>query len=189
MKKILITSAFLFSLLTLPFLFALDPVAPKSERAFGFLTVESPLATDIIEITSLKNSVDNFKITFNNDEMIKIPIGEYFLRVKMQEVKWSQKIEVLPTELTEITVVGYGNLSVKSPYPDQTTVEVSSKEGKGITTFKASQIKTLPTGTYRVTIKLPPEEFVNIRNVYPDEVTKNDVEIITNQTRRLIVWR
>lgn len=187
MRKISVLSLTFFILFSTPLVFALDPTAPKSERAFGFLTVDSPLPSDVLEITSLKPNA--FSLTFRNNELVKAPIGDYLLTVKMQGVKWSQKISVLPTEMTDINVPGYGNLLVKAPNPSKTTVEVYSSDGTLLSRFMASEIKTLPVGTYQVTIKMQPEEIVNAGNFYTSDVTKNDVRILTNETRKLIVWK
>jgi len=163
---------------------ALDPVAPKSERAYGFLSVESPLHSDVIEASCVASCQAAAPIQFKNDEMVKVPVGDYLVRVKMQDKEWSQRAKVLPTELTALAVTGYGNLAVTAPNPATTMVEVYSADGKQVARFNASQMKTLPTGTYRVTIRLAPELGLN-----PSEVTKTDVGIVTNETRRLIVWK
>lgn len=187
MLKILVLTLTFLITFTTSFVFALDPVAPKSERAFGFLTVDSPLTSDILEITSIKPNA--FSLTFRNNELVKVPIGDYFLTVKMQSFKWSQKISVLPTEMTNIFVPGFGNLLVKAPNPSKTTVEVYSSGGALVSQFMASEIKTLPIGTYQVTMKVPPEEIVNAGNFYTSNVTKNDVRILSNETRKLVVWK
>lgn len=188
MRKIIIKSFLFIGILTSfysPSLFALDPIAPKSERAFGFLSVTTPLYTDMLEIKS-----DNFSTTFKSEEMIKVPIGDYILTVMMQDnVKSTQKVSVMPTELTAINITGFGNLFVKAPNASRTVVEVYSIHNKLVSRFMASKIKTLPIGTYRVNIKMPPEEMANMDKVYTSEVTKNDVRIITNETRELIVWK
>jgi hypothetical protein len=189
MHKIIVPSlAFLF-LFTTSLVFALDPVAPKSERAFGFLTVDSPLPGDILEITSLRKEANAFSLTFRNNELVKVPIGEYSLTVKMQGYNWTQNISVLPTEMTDISVTGYGNLLVKAPNPPKTTVEVYSTDGTLISRFNASEVKTLPVGAYQVTITIEPDVIANAGPFYTSHVTKNDVRIITNETRKLVVWK
>lgn len=163
--------------------FALDPVAPVSERAFGFLSVDSPLQSDVIQATPVGTHAGVGMITLKNDDIAKVPVGTYIVRVKMQDKQWTQTALVHPTELTAIAVIGYGNLKVAAPDPANTMVEVYALDGKQVSRFSASQVKTLPAGNYRVTIKLP-----TVSGTRVADATK-DVSIITNETRRLVVWK
>ena len=154
-------------------IFALDPVTPRSERAFGFIKVESPLPdSDSCELTG-KNK---FKQNFKPGEMIKVPIGEYDLEVKLQDGKWTSPVQIGPSEYTKVVVTGYGNLKVNSPNPESDKIEVYSQEGKLVEDFHPSKLKTLPTGTYNVKVKIGKAS-----------TTQNDVVIVTNTTRELDV--
>lgn len=152
---------------------ALDPVAPKHERAWGFLRVRSPLPqSDQCEITPV--SPKNAPLVCKSGEMIPVPVGQYVLKVRMQNKNWTHPISIHPTELTDITVVGYGNLKVTSPSP-QDRVEVYSTSGQLLESFQASQIKTLPAGEYTVKV-----------NIGPYQASLSDVRIMTNTTRELV---
>ncbi len=187
MKKITSLSLFLFLIVFAVPLWALDPIAPKEERAFGFLSVESPLETDVCEITPL-GKAERPPITFKSYEMVKVPVGEYNLKVKIQELDWTKQIKVTPTELTQIFVTGYGNLKVKTPHPDKDIVEVFDHSGRLVKSFPSSELKTLPAGNYRVSVKLS-TDYPNPKDPKQhliQQVTKN-TSIITNETRRLVV--
>lgn len=164
--------------------YALDPVAPKSERAFGFLSVETPLKTDVIQAINSDPAKAAAPILLKNDEILKVPVGDYLVKVKMQDKEWSQSVKVQPTELSALTVTGYGNLRVMAPDPANTNVDVYGMDGQLVSHFAASQIKTLPTGNYRVTVKLPMES-----GMRSNEVTKENISIVTNETRRVVVWK
>lgn len=157
---------------------ALDPVAPRSERKYGQLMVQTPLPSDVCEIqmTTDKNRDAGlgYQQTFKPGETIKVPVGDYVLKVKLQDAEWTSQLTVYPTERTDVKVTGYGNLKVNSPNPSKDTVQVTSLEGKKISSFKSSQLKTLPTGTYNVTVKMG-----------GSSITQPNVIIITNTTREV----
>ncbi len=163
--------------------FALDPIAPKSERAFGFLSVDSPLLSDVIQVTPVGTNAGVGVINLKNDDLAKVPVGTYIVRVKMQDKVWTQTVTIQPTELSAIAVTGYGNLRVAVPDPANTMVEVYALDGKQVSRFSASQVKTLPVGNYRVTVKLPAESGARVAD------PTQDVSIITNETRRVVVWK
>ncbi|MFO1518210.1 MAG: hypothetical protein U1F57_00875 [bacterium] len=190
MRKALFLFTPLFLILVMKSAFALDPVAPKQDRAFGFLTVQSPLPSDICEIKSLKlKQKEPFELNFHPDELMKVPVGDYQLKVKMQEVEWTSRVTVHPTEMTQVFVPGFGNLKVIAPQPAKTTVEVFSKDGKLLRTFPADQIKTFPVGDYTVVVKLPAEQVPNRVETVTPEGVKNNVTLVANETRRLVVYK
>ena len=159
-------------------LWALDPVAPRAERKYGELTVQTPLASDVcsIKMTKDKNrdaGID-YQQSFKPGETIKIPVGDYELKVKLQDREWTTQVTIHPTERTDVKVTGYGNLKVNSPSPNKDTVEVATLDGKVISTFHPSQVKTLPNGTYNVTVKMS-----------GTSITQPNVMIITNTTREV----
>jgi hypothetical protein len=169
---IAVGSLVMFGLSLISPAFALDPVAPRSERGTGHLMVESPMPqSDTCEISNMKGS-QSCKIGTIN----KVPIGDYTIKVKLQENEWTSPITIKPTELTEVVVVGYGNLKVNTPNPTSDKIEVYSLDGKLVKAFSPSMTHTLPTGTYNVKIK-----------VGKSEATMNNVTIITNTTRELDV--
>jgi len=181
--------SFLFlSTLGLSSTFALDPVAPKSDRAFGYLKVDTPLpASDRCEIQRISGI--GYQLQFQPGEMIKVPVGEYQLNVQLQNGLWSSPISVSPTEFTAVIVPGYGNLKVNSPNPRLDMVEVfSHNDGRLVDRFPAANIKTLPIGNYDVMIK------VGNRYVMKDKVirqvstaSRSNVSIMPNTTRELTV--
>ncbi len=157
---------------------ALDPVAPRAERKYGELMVKTPLPTDTCEIKMTKDKnrdagVD-YQQTFKPGETLKIPVGDYVLKVKLQDREWTSQITIQPTERTDVVVTGYGNLKVTSPSPSKDKVEVYGLDGKLVSSFNPSQVKTLPTGTYNVTIKMGGAS-----------ITQSNVVIITNTTREI----
>ncbi len=174
-KLFVFVTVFLFSLQSV---WALDPVAPRSERKYGQLMVETPLSTDVCEIqmTQDKNrdAGSGYQQSFKPGETIKVPVGDYSLKVKLQDAEWTSQLTVYPTERTDVKVTGYGNLKVMSPNATKDSVEVSNLDGKVVSSFKASQVKTLPTGTYNVTVKMG-----------GGSVTQPNVVIITNTTREV----
>ncbi len=155
-------------------LFALDPVAPVSERKFGFLQVHSPLPES--DICTVTNPTTGFSQTFKPGETIKIPVGEYSLNVKLQHNEWSSPAIIQPTERTDIFVTGYGNLKVTAANPTTTSIEVYSQDGRLITQFAPNGPQTLPTGTYNLKIKIG-----------NSTAQQEGVVIITNTTREIMV--
>jgi hypothetical protein len=154
--------------------FALDPVAPREERAFGFLRVETPLpATDECEVSAVAPA-SGYKKAFKPGQTMKIPVGDYLLSVKLQDRVWKNPISIRATELTALVVPGFGNLKVTSPRRSD-TVEVYSPKGGFVTSFPASQVKTLPVGRYHVKVKMKSLETPRIQ-----------VAIVTNTTREVV---
>lgn len=159
-------------------IWALDPVAPRAERKYGELMVQTPLPSDTCEIRMTKDKnrdagID-YQQKFKPGETIKIPVGDYDLTVKLQDREWKTQVTIHPTERTDVKVTGYGNLKVNSPNPGKDTVEVATLDGKVISTFHPSQVKTLPNGTYNVTVKMGGVS-----------ITQPNVVIITNTTREV----
>ena len=179
---------FLFFVTGLSTSFALDPVAPKSERAFGFVSLESPLPTDVGELTGVAPAGLAPAILRPGD-LFKVPVGEYNLKVKMQGYEWTSPISVTPTELTAVVVPGYGNLKVSTPNPSVDQVEVYSPDGSVLKSFRSSEIVTLPIGTYRVKVKLGPEALIKGQENLMRDVVRTDVKILPNETRRLVVYK
>lgn len=157
-------------LILCPRAWALDPVAPASERAFGTIYVKSPLpGSDSIaldcsgEITKLQPEVD-----------AKVKVGDCTVRVEMQDYSYEQEVSIRPTERHEIIVPGFGNLVVKGA---QGTVEVYAKNAKKPeSTFKTNFVKTLPSGVYDVKVK-----------VGKYTLDQNNISVVTNTTREIDV--
>lgn len=170
-------TVFLLSVFLLCFsspLRALDPVAPREERAFGFLKVNTPLPlTDRCEVSAVAPA-SGYRQGFKPGERIKIPVGDYLLKVQLQDRAWQNPISVRATELTAIVVTGFGNLKVSSPKKSD-TVEVYSSKGALVSQFPASQVKTLPVGRYQVKVRMGDLETPKIQ-----------VAVITNTTREVI---
>ena len=170
----------IFSLLSLICIssqvWALDPLAPKSERAFGRIRVKTPLSTDICEIKGKANQTEGKYILIPCAEMTKVLVGDYDLRVKLQTTEWTKEISVLPTEFTEVNVIGYGNLKVSSSDPKMDSVEVLGSDGKKVRDFFTKDTITLPNGTYNLKIHVKDQ-------VVPFE----NVVILSNTTRELSV--
>jgi len=169
-------TAFLLPVIILAFtapLLALDPVAPRDERAYGFLKVDTPLPlSDQCEISAVapaSGTTQNFK----PGQRIKVPVGDYLLKVTLQDRVWKNNVSVRATELTAVILPGFGNLKVTSPKKTD-RVEVYSPKGQLVTSFPASQVKTLPAGRYQVKV------------IMGDlETPKIQVAIITNTTREV----
>ncbi|MBF0493243.1 MAG: T9SS type A sorting domain-containing protein [Deltaproteobacteria bacterium] len=155
---------------------ALDPVAPKSERAFGRIRVKTPLPSDTCEIKGKASQTEGKFIPIPCADMTKVLIGDYELRVKLQNTEWSKEVSILPTEFTEVNVVGFGNIKVSSPNPNLDSVEVLSLDGRKVREFFTKDTITLPTGTYNLKIKTNKQE-----------VPLNDVVIFSNTTREVSV--
>jgi len=160
---------------------ALDPVAPKYLRAFGFLQVVSPLPqSDIAEITSLNSALDGYRLTFKPGDMVQVPIGSYLLKVKMQNNEWVHPIQITPTEFTYVAVPGFGNLKVRTPNPMTDIVELYSEDGSFLKSFPAAQIETIPMGVYHLRVKLGGPASYSM-------VSKDRVSIFPNATREIVV--
>lgn len=167
---------FYFVLFLLPIrAFALDPVAPKSDRAFGFFKVDTPQNSDACELLRLNPAHPPYKTNCQPNTMMTVPVGEYQLTVRMQEYSWTEKMNVHPTEYTSLAVLGYGNLLVNSTRPKD-IVEIYSRDGKVVSEFKANTVKTVPTGIYEVKVKS--------KNA---QVSMNNVSVIPDRTRELVV--
>ena len=151
--------------------FALDPVAPISERKFGMIYVKTPQpGSDQITLTAVEGGK---KQSLESEKEIKVPIGDYSVSVKMQDYLYEQQVKVGGTERTEVIVPGYGNLKVISP--EGSTVEVYKTGTQSLVAkFPAKQLKVLPTGYYDVRIRFG-----------DSSVTSNNVWIVTNTTREI----
>lgn len=156
--------------------FALDPVAPRADRAFGFLKIGTPQpSTDQCDLLRLNPASPTYHSNCQPNTMLSLPIGEYQVTVRMQEYSWTEKVRVYPTEYTTVAVFGYGNLIVASSRKGD-VVQVLTPQGKEIAEYKANLVKTIPTGVYDVTIKS--------KGV---SASMQNVRIITNATRELDV--
>lgn len=165
--------------LSVPFALALDPVAPRAERKLGELLVKSPMPeTDTCQVNFISKKGETFqdpvKESFKPGQKIRVPVGDYALKCKLQEAEWSSNITVQPTERTDVTVTGYGNLKVVTPKPGSDTVEVYTQDGKLVKSFNPTGVKTLPTGNYNVKVKMSGAE-----------ITEKNVSIVTNTTREI----
>src|SRR5437867_2161357 len=137
----------LFSLSVLAILFcatmawALDPVAPLSERKFGVVYVQSTLpSSDVITLSPTNDSGKAINMKSGVD--VKVPVGDYTVRVEMQDYSYEVGVTVKPTERHEIIVPGYGNLRVNGPKADVEVFGENSK--KPIAKFQTNFTKTLP---------------------------------------------
>lgn len=156
--------------------FALDPVAPKSERNKGHVMVTTPLPeSDTCEVIGKNGLAKDFQKSFKPEDIVQIPIGDYQLKVKLQENEWTTDITVKPTELTRVVVTGYGNLKVNVSQPDPEDEAKVFSSDKLIKTFDPAKTITLPEGTYSVKIKP--------KKAKKKEITIENVKIITNTTR------
>lgn len=154
---------------------ALDPVAPVSERKYGVVYVKSTLPkSDIITLTNSTDPTANISIKSETD--VKVPVGDYMVRVEMQDYSYEVEVTVRPTERHEIVVPGFGNLKVNGA---KATVEVLKPgEKKPIAKFDTGYVKTLPSGTYDVVITWGPAQ-------KKDSLTQKNVVIVTNTTRQI----
>jgi hypothetical protein len=162
------------ALLTLsPSVQALDPKAPVSERAFGVVYVKSPLPSS--DIITLNGQGDNKEVVKMQPEVdARVKVGDYMVRVEMQDYSYEQEVSVRPTERHEIIVPGFGNLVVKGA---KGTVEVYAKKSKKPeSTFNTNYVKTLPSGVYDVKVKVG--KYV---------LDQNDISVVTNTTREINV--
>ncbi len=166
-------SRFVFAILLLASVpaFALDPVAPISERKFGVVFVKTPMPeSDVITLTAVNGGK---KQNLKSETEVKVPIGDYKVSVKMQDYLYEQDVKVGGTERTEVVVPGYGNLKVEAP--KGATIEVYKTGTESLVSkFPASEVKVLPTGYYDVRIRFG-----------KDSVTMNNVWIVTNTTREV----
>lgn len=145
-----------FSLLVLMFLWgcgwflpvwALDPVAPRSERASGIIYVETPNSDD--EVTLILQQDEFHQSQIRTKEDIKVPVGDYKVLVKMRpHYTYEQAVTVRPTERHEIIVPGFGNLRVNGSCRGVKVYQ----EGKEIAKMTCDKIRTLPRGAYDVKI-------------------------------------
>ena len=154
---------------------ALDPVAPVSERKYGIVYVKSTLPkSDIITLTSSTDPTNTLSLKSETDA--KVPVGDYMVRVEMQDYSYEVEVTVRPTERHEIIVPGFGNLKVNGP---KATVEVfKSGEKKPVATFDTNYVKTLPSGTYEVAISWGSGK-------KKDTLTQKNVVVVTNTTRQI----
>lgn len=153
---------------------ALDPIAPASERAFGTVYVKSPLPnSDIVTLTSQSDTQNILKMQPEVDAKVKV--GDYTVRVEMQDYSYEQEVSVRPTERHEIIVPGFGNMVVKGA---KGTVEVYTKDSskKPESTFATNYVKTLPSGNYDVKVK-----------VGKYTLDQNNISVVTNTTREIDV--
>lgn len=144
----------LFTITCLVFLqigqvWALDPAAPRSERATGVVYVETPNQDDEIILEDERGLSKDQKISSLKD--VKVRVGDYLVKVKIKpEYTYEQALTVRPTERHEVIVPGFGNLRVNGTCRQ---VEIL-KEKEKIAKIKCGKIRTLPNGTYDLKIEL-----------------------------------
>ncbi len=154
---------------------ALDPVAPVSERKFGVIYVKSTLpASDIITVTNVTD--EKQVLTLKSETDAKVPVGDYMVRVEMQDYSYEVEVTVRPTERHEIIVPGFGNLKVNGPKANVDVFAVGEK--KPIATFATNYVKTLPRGTYDVVISWGASK-------KKDSITQKNVQVVSNTTRQI----
>lgn len=187
MRKIMILlTSFLLFALGAGTASALDPVAPKTDRAFGFLRVDTPLPSDRCEILSTKGLSPGFASSCRSGEMMKVPVGVYQLKVGLQNgATWSSAITIHSTEFTKVAVPGFGNLRVQSPDSSFDRVELYSLDGELIKSFPAGTLQTLPMGTYNVMVKMRGP--FKVTKHIPVVAHRDNVQIWPEATRELIV--
>ena len=128
---------------------ALDPVAPRSERRFGMIYVETPNSTDKISITNQRTGEETKDIKPLTD--VKVQVGDYEVLVKISpKYSYTQHVTVRPTERHEIIVPGFGNVRVNGACKEV----IILKEGKEVTKIKCNEVRTLPRGPYDLKIKI-----------------------------------
>jgi hypothetical protein len=128
---------------------ALDPVAPRSERATGVVYVETPNQEDEIILVDERGLLKDQKISSLKD--VKVRVGDYLVKVKIKpEYTYEQALTVRPTERHDIIVPGFGNLRVNGTCKK---VEIF-KDKKKIAKIKCGKIRTLPNGNYDLKIEL-----------------------------------
>ncbi|MFO1462821.1 MAG: hypothetical protein U1F66_03525 [bacterium] len=154
---------------------ALDPLAPRSERGEGRVVVQTPQPDNSITITNTKSGA-----SWNPQpgQTVSVPIGDYELKVKMQDYSYQQNFHVAPTETSFLEVPGYGSLKVNSIHPTDKVVVTSAKTGQTVASFLAADTKILPRGHYNVKVEIP--------GMLPAE---KRVWVVTNTTRVVDVTR
>src|SRR5436190_15316917 len=172
MKKFPILLSLVLSLVSLS-CYALDPLAPRGQRAQGMIFVKTPNSSDSVTLTN-KNTGSSEAL--KPESLQWVAVGDYTVSAKMQDYNYNQNVTVQPTERTDVVVPGFGNLQVNSISP-QDTIEVFKIKGGALAAkFPASQVKTLPEGRYNVKV-----------TVGKQSVTKDNVLIVTNTTRQVDV--
>ena len=152
--------------------FALDPLAPRAQRAQGMIYVFTPQPSDSVSITGS----NGYNQSLQAGKIYWVPVGNYTVTAKMQEYSYNQSVLVQPTERTDVIVPGYGMLKVNSINPTDVVEVLGGGKGGVIAKFPASQIKVLPQGHYNVKV-----------NVGKTSVTKDNVWIVSNTTRQVDV--
>lgn len=130
-------------------LHALDPKAPREERAFGTVYVETPNKEDKIILISQRGDEKEQKIASGQD--VNVKVGDYLVKVNMEpDHTYEQALTVRPTERHEVIVPGFGNLRVNGNCRE---VEIY-RDGKKIDKIKCNKIRTLVSGAYDLKIKV-----------------------------------
>jgi hypothetical protein len=153
---------------------ALDPVAPRSERAFGIVYVKTPLpGSDIVTLISKSDPKDTQKLQAEVD--VKVKVGDYLVKVEMQNpYTYEQEVSVRPTERHDIIVPGFGNVIVKGA---KGNVEAYAQGSSSpVAKFATNYVKTLPEGTYDLKVK-----------VGSYTLDQKSISVITNTTREVDV--
>jgi len=151
--------------------FALDPLAPRAQRAQGMIYVFTPQPGDTVTVSG-----SGYNQTLQPGKIYWVPVGNYTVTAKMQEYTYNQSVLVQPTERTDVIVPGYGMLKVNSINPSDVVEVLGGNKGGVIAKFPASQIKVLPQGRYNVKV-----------NVGKASVTKDNVWVVSNTTRQVDV--
>lgn len=128
---------------------ALDPKAPREERATGMVYVETPNPDDKIVLEPQREGQKEIKLSNKKDQLV--PVGDYLVKVEIKpEYHYEQALTVRPTERHEVIVPGFGNLRVNGECSEVTIL----KDGKEIDKIKCGQIRTLTSGAYDLKIKV-----------------------------------
>lgn len=157
--------------------YALDPVAPKEERKFGTVEVKSPNPDDVCLLIPAKTDPSTeveHSTKCKPGETIKVPVGDYHLKVTVQDYSFNKDVSVQPTERSYIVVTGFGNLKIISSNPGKEKVTVTNQKGEVVKTSVSGKNISLPIGTYKVLVKIG-----------SSEVKQDNVKIITNTTREI----
>jgi len=152
---------------------ALDPKAPRSERATGLIYVHTPNQDDKITLISSRDEKNKQKIISDEEKQVKV--GDYLVRVEIaKEYTYEQDVTIRPTERHEVIVPGYGNLRINGTSGKITVYPVGSK--KKIAQFKGGEIRTLPRGVYDIKIQVG--KYI---------LDQNGISVVTNTLREIDV--
>ncbi len=171
--KWLVWAIFLFSLLSVGSALALDPVAPRSERAFGTLYVKTPNAGDVVTVTDMAGVEKEQKVSPGED--VKVKVGDYRISVDIaDDYTYEQDVTIRPTERHEIIVPGYGNLRINGTKDKVSVYQVGTNDL--VAEFNGGEVRTLPRGVYDIKIQ-----------VGKYTLEQNNISVVTNTLREIQV--